>query len=293
MKSAYLKMHIAIFLWGFTGLLGKLISLNEGLLVWYRLMFSSIVIGLILMIRKSIPRIPIKQIIRIGGIGLIVMLHWVAFYGSIKLSSISVAMICLSAIALFASILEPIINRQRLDIIEVFLSILTIGGISSIYFSDAGAGKGIIVGLFSSLCSAVFSVLNRRIASNYEPLTISFIELGAGFIALTAFLPLYLKIQPVVTVLPTNSDVIYLIILSVVCTVLTWILSLQALRKVSAFTMALSLNLEPVYGIILAIIFAGEAKIVNSRFIAGSIIILLTVIFHTIYRFRKQKKGSN
>ena len=244
------------------------------------------------MIRKSIPRIPIKQIIRIGGIGLIVMLHWVAFYGSIKLSSISVAMICLSAIALFASILEPIINRQRLDIIEVFLSILTIGGISSIYFSDAGAGKGIIVGLFSSLCSAVFSVLNRRIATNYEPLTISFIELGAGFIALTAFLPLYLKIQPAVSLLPTNSDVIYLIILSVVCTVLTWILSLQALRKVSAFTMALSLNLEPVYGIILAIIFAGEAKIVNSRFIAGSIIILLTVIFHTIYRFRKQKKAS-
>jgi drug/metabolite transporter (DMT)-like permease len=289
MKSAYLKMHAAIFLWGFTGLLGKLIHLNEGLLVWYRMMISSVVIGLLLLYRKALPKMSLKEILLISCIGFIVMLHWVTFYGSIKLSSISVAMICLSSIALFASVLEPVINRQRLDFTEVLFSILAMAGISSIYFSDASAEAGVLVGVTSSFFSALFSVFNRRIASKYEPLTISFIELGAGFIFLTALLPLYLSYQPSNSLLPNESDWYYLLILSILCTVLTWILSLQALRKVSAYTMALALNLEPVYGIILAVLFAEEGKLINGRFIIGALIILVTVIFHTIYKFRKNK----
>src|SRR5436190_21374582 len=133
MKTAYLKMHAAIFLWGFTGLLGKLIHLNEGMLVWYRLLISSIAIAIILLYRKSFPKLSFKEIFRIGCIGLLVMLHWVTFYGSIKLSSISVAMICLSSIALFASILEPLVNREKFDMIEILFSALAVTGISTIY----------------------------------------------------------------------------------------------------------------------------------------------------------------
>jgi drug/metabolite transporter (DMT)-like permease len=286
MRTAYLQMHTAIFLWGFTGLLGKLIHLNEGMLVWYRMLISSIAIALILIQRKEWPKIPRRQLFQISAIGFLVMLHWVTFYGSIKLSSISVAMICLSSIALFASIIEPLVNRQPFDIIEIFFSVLAVTGIALIYHSDLSAGKGILVGIISAFLSATFSVFNKRIASKYEPMTISMIELSSGWLLLTLLLPLYFFIQPTTKFLPDGMDFFYLMILSLLCTVLTWVLSLRALRKVSAYTMGLALNLEPVYGIILAILFAGEGRLMNGGFIAGAVTILITVLLHMLYRRR-------
>lgn len=283
-------MHTAIFLWGFTGLLGKLIDLNEGMLVWYRLMISSVAIGIILFWTKKIPKLKGKELAKISGIGIIVMLHWVAFYGSIKLASISIAMICLSSIALFASIIEPIVNKRKFDYTEIIFSLFALAGIATIYHSDTSASLGIIVGVISALLSAIFSVLNRRIAAKYESLTISFIELGSGFVFLTLLLPLYFIIQPTTAFIPTAMDFFYLLILSLVCTVLTWILSLQALRHVSAFTMGLALNLEPVYGIILAVLFAGEGEILNSGFYLGAAIILVTVLLHSIYKNRINRR---
>jgi drug/metabolite transporter (DMT)-like permease len=290
MRTAYIKMHTAIFLWGFTGLLGKLIQLNEGMLVWYRLLISSAAIALILLSRKSFPKLSFKELSMISGIGILVMLHWVTFYASIKLASISVAMVCLSSIALFASIIEPLVNRKRFDYMEIVFSAVAMMGIYTIYSSDSGAAPGIIIGVISALLSATFSVFNKRIASKYETLTISFVELTSGVIFLTLLFPLYFKIQPTIKFIPDLRDTIYLVILSLVCTVLTWILSLQALRKVSAYTMGLALNLEPVYGIILAILFADEGKIMNKGFVTGAIIIICTVTIHTVYNFYKQRK---
>ncbi len=290
MRSAYIKMHIAIFLWGFTGLLGKLIDLNEGMLVWYRMMISSIAIGIILAWSKKLPKLKGKELARISGIGIIVMLHWLTFYGSIKLASISIAMICLSSIALFASIIEPLVNRKRFDYTEIIFSLFALAGIATIYQSDTSASLGIIVGVISAFLSALFSVFNRRIAAKYESLTISFIELGSGFLFLTLLLPLYFQIQPTLKFLPDGSDLFYLMILSLVCTVLTWILSLHALRHVSAFTMGLALNLEPVYGIILAVLFAGEGEILNTGFYIGAAIILVTVLVHSVYKNRTNRQ---
>ena len=291
MRKAYLKMHTAIFLWGFTGLFGKFIQLDEGILVWYRLLISSLAIAIMIYYRKSFPKLKKKELLQISGIGILVMVHWVTFYASIKLSSISVAMVCLSSIALFASIIEPVVNRTRFDYMEIVFSAVAMLGIFTIYSSDASASLGIILGVISALLSATFSTFNKRITSKYEPLTISFVELTSGMIFLTLLMPLYLKIQPTSKFVPGILDSVYLIILSLVCTVLTWILSLQALRKVSAFTMGLALNLEPVYGIILAILFAGEGKIMNTGFITGAVIILLTVTMHTFYNFYKHRKG--
>jgi drug/metabolite transporter (DMT)-like permease len=289
MKGAYLRMHSAILLWGFTGVLGKFIRLNEGMLVWYRMLISAFVLFLVLLWRKSLPKLPSKKWIQLSAIGVVVMIHWVAFYGSIKLSSISVAMICLSSTALFASLLEPLMNRKKFDFTEILFSILAVVGISFIYFSDVSASTGILVGIFSAMLSAVFNILNQRIASDHEPLTISFIELGAGWLALTILLPIYIHIQPTTYFLPDMKDWFYLMILSIFCTVLTWILSLQALRKVSAYTMALSMNLEPVYGILLAILFANEGKVINGGFLTGAAIILTTVILHTWHRYKRSK----
>lgn len=292
MKRAYFQMHLAIFIWGFTGLLGKLIQLNEGMLVWYRILLSWISFALIVLPGKGWPKLKRAEWLNISGIGILVMLHWLTFYGSIKLSSISVAMICLSSIALFSSFIEPLVNRQRFDHVEILFSAMALTGIFTIYRSDASASAGILVGLISALLSATFSVFNRRIASRYDPTIISFIELGSGFSFLTLLLPVYVLVQPTHQFIPTLTDWIYLLILALVCTVWTWILSLKALRKVSAYTMALALNLEPVYGIILAVLFANEGKILNSGFYFGAVIILLTVVLHTIYRYRKTRRAE-
>lgn len=289
MRTAYLKMHLAIFLWGFTGLLGQKIDLNEGMLVWYRMLLSSLAILGIFFYRKSFPKISKKETLMIAAIGLLVMLHWVTFYGSIKASSISVAMICLSAIALFSSFLEPLINKAPFDYMEILFSAIAVTGISAIYKSDVTASTGIILGLISAFLSALFSTFNKRIATKYETLTISFIELSFGFGFLTLLLPVYFLFADNTKLIPDGSDLIYLIILSLFCTVLTWILSLQALRKVSAYTMALALNLEPVYGIILAILFADEGRLMNGGFMTGAVIILITVVLHTVYKARKNK----
>ena len=284
-------MHLAIFLWGFTGLLGKFIQLNEGVLVWYRMLISAAAVALILIYRKKFPKLSLRQLIHISGIGILVMLHWVAFYASIKLASISVAMVCLSSIALFVSFIEPLVYREKFDYMEILFSGMAVIGISTIYKSDPSASAGIIVGILSALFSAIFSTLNKGIAMKHEPLTISLVELSSGFIFLTLLFPLYMQFQPTENFLPGRMDWIYLMILSLVCTVFTWILSLEALQKVSAYTVALALNLEPVYGIILAVLFAGEGKILNAGFYSGAGIILLTIVVHTVYHFRKKIKS--
>jgi drug/metabolite transporter (DMT)-like permease len=281
-------MHAAIFLWGFTGLLGKLIQLNEGVLVWYRMLISAIVVAIILLYQKKLPRLSFRQLAHISGIGILVMLHWVAFYASIKLASISIAMVCLSSIALFVSFIEPIINKEKFDYTEIIFSAIAVIGITTIYRSDPTASAGIIVGILSALFSAFFSSLNKRIASQHEPLTISLVELASGFVFLTLLFPVYMNFQPTDKFIPDTMDWVYLMILSLFCTVLTWILSLEAMQKVSAYTVALALNLEPIYGIILAVVFAGEGKILNAGFYYGAGIIMLTIVLHTLYKFRKK-----
>ena len=286
-------MHLSIFLWGFTGVLGKAIELNEGLLVWYRLMISSVVILLIMLYRKSFKKISFRSLIAIIGVGFLVMLHWVTFYGAIKISNVSITLSCLSSIALFTSILEPLFNKAKFDYVEILFSGLAMAGIFTIYRSDTSAIWGIVVALISSLFSATFATLNKKLVAHHEPFMITIIELTGGLVILTFLLPFYFHYIPTTKFIPSSSDWIYLLILSLFCTVLTWILSLSALKRVTAFTAALALNLEPVYGITLAIVLMHEHKMLNTGFYTGTAIILLTVGLHAFYKYSKNKKDEN
>ncbi len=287
LKSAYFQMHAAIFLWGFTGILGKLITLNEGLLVWYRLLISGIIMWLVAGNRNEIFKLPLKETLKICGVGFLVMVHWVSFYGAIKVSSVSVTLICLSSIALFTSLFEPLIAKAKFDFIEIFFAALCMAGIYTIYHSDHSTSTGILIAVFSSMMSALFSVMNKQLTAKYNPYTISSIELAGAFVSLSVLLPLYLKIFKYEFLLPGTSDVLYLLALSFFCTVIPWILSLNALNHVTAFTMNLALNLEPVYGILLAIFIVKEYNLLTSGFYIGAFIILMTVMLHTFYRYRK------
>lgn len=280
-------MHIAIFLWGFTGILGKLITLNEGLLVWYRLLISGIMMWLVARNRNEIFKLPLKETLKICGVGFIVMVHWVTFYGAIKVSSVSVTLICLSSIALFTSLFEPLISKAKFDFIEIFFAALCMAGIYTIYHTDNSTATGILIALFSSMMSALFSVLNKQLTSKYNAYTISSIELLGAFVTLSILLPFYLGFFDYKFLWPDTQDTLYLLGLSFFCTVIPWILSLNALNHVTAFTMNLALNLEPVYGILLAIFVVKEYNLLTAGFYIGAFIILMTVILHTFYRYWK------
>lgn len=277
MKKAFIQLHIAVFLAGFTAILGKLILLNEGLLVWYRLFITVIVLSVIMFFQQQIKPVSLKDIVKITGVGLIIALHWVTFYGSVKYANVSVALVCFSATGFFTAVFEPLLLNKRFVIAELLLGVLAISGIYIIFDFHPQYKVGIIFGIISAIGSALFPIFNKQLLIRFTPRTLTLYELGGGLIALTMILPFYLSRFPAAYYLPSLTDWGWLLILAVVCTVLCFDLQLNALKKISAFTANLTYNLEPVYGIILAFIFFKENKQLHQGFYIGIGLILLAI----------------
>lgn len=281
MKEAFIKLHLSILLAGFTGLFGKLISLNEGLLVWYRMMFAAIMLYLILKMSNKLLAIPLKEQLKIAGTGFILGLHWVFFYGSIKMANVSVGVVCFSLVGFFTALLEPMIIRRRFKVKELLFSLITVAGIVLIFQFDMRYRAGIIVGIISSALAALFTITNKKVGVCHPSRMMLLYEMGGGFLGLTCLLPLYLHFFPVETILPDMKDFLYLLLLALVCTIGLYLLQIQVLKTVSAFTVNLSYNLEPIYSIILAMLFFGEAKELNIAFYVGLALIILSVLLQT------------
>ena len=278
MKKALLQLHLAVFLAGFTAILGVLIKLNEGLLVWYRLLITVITLFILLYLKKQLQKIALKDVLKIFGVGAIVALHWVTFYGSVKYANVSVALVCFSATGFFTSFLEPLILKKRFVFIEVLLGLLAIAGIYIIFDFHPQYKLGIVFGIISAVGSALFPIFNKEFVKGFTPQTITLYELGGGLIALTLLVPFYLMQFPAAYYLPSSSDWLWLLVLAWFCTVLSFDLQLNALKKISAFTANLTYNLEPVYGIIMAFIFFKENEQLNYQFYIGVGLILLAVV---------------
>ncbi|MES1224425.1 MAG: EamA family transporter [Bacteroidota bacterium] len=286
MKKAFIELHIAVFLAGFTGILGKLITLNEGLLVWYRLLIASVTLWIIFFFQKKAREVSLKDILKIFAIGGLAALHWVTFYGSIKYANVSVALVCFSSVGFFTSIFEPLFFRTKIDKVEVLLGILTIIGIYCIFHFDPSYKTGIIIGLISAWLGAVFPIFNKMMLKRVSAPDVTMYEFTGGFIFLSLLLPFYLKLFPTDYIFPGTRDWLWLLVLGWACTVLAINLSMSALRKISAFTVNLTYNLEPVYGILLAFVVLGENKYLNAGFYIGFAIIIITIIVHML-RLRK------
>ena len=277
MKKAMLFLHTAVFLAGFTGVLGRLISLNESLLVWYRLLFTSLSLSLLFLWQRSFPTITLRGAVRIFGVGAVVAMHWVTFYGSIKYSNVSVALVCFSTLSFFSALLEPAIAGRRISAAEVLLGLVTVAGVYLIFHFDAQYEKGILFGLISAMLASLFTILNKKLLKQYDPRTVTFYELTGGFVVLSFILPFYLQAFSLHFSLPHGWDWLWLLVLSWLCTVLAFYLSLTALQKVSPFTVNLMYNLEPVYGIILAFIIYRENKHLHLSFYLGLLLIITAV----------------
>ncbi len=291
MKKALIQLHVAVFLAGITAILGKLITLNEGLLVWYRLLITVVTLGIILFFKKQLVRIPGKDVLKIFGVGVIVAIHWVTFYGSVKYANISVALVCFSASGFFTAFFEPLILKRRISLIEVLLGLTAITGIYIIFDFHPQYKLGILFGIISAVGSALFPVYNKRLLITYSPKILTLYELGGGLLALTILVPFYLMQFPALYYIPTNSDWLWLLVLAWLCTVLSFDLQLNALKKVSAFTASLTYNLEPVYGIILAFILFKENEKLNPAFYIGVLLILLAVVLQMLRIRREYKQG--
>jgi drug/metabolite transporter (DMT)-like permease len=281
MKKAFLQLHIAVFLAGFTGLLGKLITLNEGLLVWYRLLITAATMWLLWGYQKKIVPLPAKDKLRITGIGFIAALHWVSFYGAIKYGNISIALICLSAMSFFSAILEPLLTRQRFKPLEILLGLMAIAGIYIIFHFDARFKMGIIIGLISAFLAALFPIFLRKEVQRINVETVLTWQMTGGWLTLSLVMPFYLYYFPTDQLFPDLSNWLWLLVLAWLCTVLAMQLSTNALQKLSAFTVNLSYNLEPVYGVTLAFLVAGENEDVSQWFYLGFAVIIFAVVVHT------------
>jgi drug/metabolite transporter (DMT)-like permease len=282
MKKALLQLHIAVFLWGFTGVLGRLISLNEGLLVWWRMFLTVLTLIVLRFIQKEFEKISLKDALKIGGVGALVAIHWVTFYGSIKMANVSIALTCMAAGGIFTALAEPFAFRKKLDIREILLGLMALVGIGLIFHFNPKYKWGIIIGILSVLLAVIFSILNKKLVGKFSAKTISLYELGGGWLAWTFLLPVYWYFIPARSFFPQGMDWVWLLIMAWFCTVLSVNLSLQALKHISAFTQNLTLNLEPVYGIVLAFVIFQENKDLSPGFYWGFLLIALAVVLQMI-----------
>lgn len=290
MRDALIKLHISVFLAGFTGVLGALIQLNEGLLVWYRIMITVVSLLFLLQVKKQFQRIPASMVWKLLGIGTLIAMHWVFFYGSIKMANVSIGLVCFASTGLFTALLEPVFNHKKINFWDIGLGLLSLLGILLIFQFDQRYREGIIAGIISAILAALFTVLNKRQVNKVEPRVMMVYELSGGLLLLTLLMPLYLHYYPVTSILPTLTDWLWLLMLGWLCTVLAMDLMLQALQKVSAFTQNLSLNLEPVYGIILAFVLFREQKQLGDSFYIGVSLITLSVVLQMIRVIRQHKQ---
>jgi drug/metabolite transporter (DMT)-like permease len=292
MKKAFLQLHIAVFLAGFTGVLGRLITLNEAVLVWYRMMITCVVLWVICLLKSKKSPASGKQILQASSIGFLLALHWTTFYAGIKISNISTALVCLSSMGFFTAILEPIMLRKPFDLTEILLGLLVIAGISIVFHFDPQYKTGIIISLISAFLASIFPIMNRELIQSMEPETATRWQLTGGFLFITFLMPVYLHYVPVNKLLPSFSDWLWLLVLAIVCTVIGYGLFMKALQKISAFTVNLTYNLEPIYGIAMAFLIYREDKSVSPGFYYGFSLIIAAVILQTL-RLRKISRVQN
>lgn len=292
MKRSYIELHIAVLLAGFTGIFGRLVTLNAVLISWYRMMLAGIILILLALLSKQKFNIPLKRQIQIGAVGSVLAIHWVFFYGSIKYANISVGVVCFALSSFFTAVLDPLLSKRRIAIQEVLLSGISVLGIGLIFGLDSTYRLGIVLGMVSSVFSAIYTILNKKLAEQYSGKTIQLYQMTWGFLGFSLLMPLFVFVFKVDRYLPTLKDLFWLLVLVVFCTVLMYVFILNALKKISAFTVSLSFNLEPLYTIFLAIIIYHENHELSLAFYGGLLLIVLSVVLQMLRVWRLQLKST-
>ncbi len=282
---SYVELHIAVLLYGFTAILGDLISLNALNIVWWRVLLSSIVLVFLVRITSLIRDVAWPTILKLSFVGVLIALHWVTFYGAIKLANASIALVCFGTTPFFTSLFEPLVFRKRFVGLDIMIGLIVIPAMMLIVYSvDLSMRLGIYVGVLSAALSALFTSLSKLWMGDVSPFRVSFIELASAFLFLCLVVPFF--VGSMSDLMPKGNDWIYLIFLAVFCTCLAFYLTVRSLKKLSAFNVNLAINLEPVYGILLAIFILNEHKELNLNFYIGAFVIILAVFSYPMIKKR-------
>ncbi|MBY0542243.1 MAG: DMT family transporter [Sphingobacteriaceae bacterium] len=281
-------LHLTVFVWGFTGILGALISIDAVQMVWYRVLIASISLFVYFLATKTNIKVSKKQFFQFFFTGSIVALHWIFFFHSIKVANVSVSLICLSSVTLFIAILEPLIKKQKISKGDIFVGLLIILGIYLIFKFETKYTTGIIFGLLSAVAASFFSTINSTLVQKSNPSIIGFYELSGAFFWITIY-RLFDKSLLTETFNLSPTDWFYLMVLGTICTALAYVAGVAVMRTLSAFRVALITNLEPVYGIILAFLLFGAKEQMSGGFYVGSLLILSAVFLYPIYKRRRNK----
>jgi len=284
-QKAYVHLHIAVILFGFTAILGDLITLPALILVWWRVLITSISLLFLIGFGKKLLTIPKKRILQFMGIGALVGLHWICFFGSIKYANASVGLVCFATTSFFTSFLEPLITKKPFRLYEMSLALIIIPGMLLIVNNiDVSMMMGVWLGLAAAFLASLFAIFNKQLVNETDPFNITFLELGSAWLFITLLLPFYFMTEESSNFFPNLEDWAYLLVLALLCTTFAYVIALKALKYVSAFTANLTLSLEPVYGIVLAVLILKENKELGLGFYIGSALILLSVVFYPIIK---------
>ncbi|MBL1407756.1 DMT family transporter [Sphingobacterium faecale] len=277
-----LILHFTVLIWGFTGVLGDLITVSALHLVWYRVLIAALTLLVYFKLSKQRVIVPWRKMTKFLAVGMIVGLHWVCFFHAIKISTVSVTLVTLSSLTLFTAILEPLFNRKSIAIGDVIVGLVIILGIYLIFKFEFRYWQGIVFGLSAALCASLFSILNSRMVKKDSPTIITFYEMIGAFIGVSIIMLFSGQFTAEMNL--SFSDWGYLFVLGSICTAFAYVLGVAVMKELSAFTVALTTNLEPVYGILLAIAILGHKETMSVGFYSGAIIILGAVFLYPMLK---------
>ena len=285
--KSHLQLHLIVFIWGFTAVLGALITIKEASLVWYRMLLAGIFLLLYLLVTKKSFLLPIKEILKLVLVGFLIALHWIFFFKAINISNVSITLAMFSLGAFIASILEPLFYNRKILWYEVFFGMIIIAGLSIIMKVEIHYLNGMLCALFSIFIGVIFTLINGKLIQKHDSTVIALYEFFAGFVFVTIYLLIENKFSKSFFQISTN-DFILILLLSSVCTAFAFTASVNVMKKLSPYTVMLTTNLEPVYGIFLAYFIIGGSEKMSISFYVGSIIILITVILNGVVKHYKK-----
>ena len=291
-RTDYLKLHFIVFLWGFSAILGKLVSIPAAEMVFYRSILAAIGMGLVMLATKGTFHVTRSQLVRLILIGFIVAFHWVAFFGSARVANVSVSLVGFATNSLWAALLEPWFNRTRIKKFELLLGLVVLLGLYVIFSFEFHYKLGLFLGIVAGFTSALFAVFNARMVRSVPAYTITFYEMIGAFVGLAIFFPVY-KITwapgGVLHLLPATMDWIYIGLLAGVCSVYAYSTAVELMKKISVFLIQLALNLEPIYGIAMAVLIFGSEEKMGANFYVGALIIMAAVLLYPVFKKRHDR----
>ena len=283
----YFHLHFIVFIWGFTAVLGDLITIEAVPLVWHRMLLGSLFVLIYIIYNKGVLKVSLRSLIKFAFVGLIIALHWLAFFSAVKVSNVSITLAMMSTGAFFASFLEPVFFKRKIISYEVIFGLIVIIGLYIIFKVESEYLSGILFALLASFLGALFSIFNGMMVKSHNASVISFYELLFGLLFITIYILFTDGFDDTFFKLSV-SDWTYLIILASICTAYAFIASVHVMKWISPYTVMLTTNMEPIYGILLALLILGEKEYMSPTFYVGAIIILITVVLNGIIKTRKK-----